>query len=68
MHIFSFVTENSHSLINGEEENDRSPLIIVTLAGSVYDGLLLYRDTYLLLGHGKYTKLTSEIFSTLVAL
>ena len=32
------------------------------------DGLLLYRGTYLLTRQGKYTKLTSEIYSTLVTL
>ena len=33
-----------------------------------YVGLLLYRGTYLFMGQGKHTKLTSEIYSTLVAL
>ena len=30
----------------------------------LYDGLLLYHGTNLLTGQGKYTKSTSEIYST----
>ena len=43
-------------------------VLMIMMIMKVYDGLLLYRGTYLLTGQGKHIKLTSEFYSTLVDL